>query len=330
MEEDLEYAESTVSSVREVFLTDAEKNAMRQFCLQNLQLKKMQDGSKQERQVFTKIVKDKRAALLKWLKENQGKCYTLPKSIYKDAEAQLSREGLASVPPYLRLQKNTADSSITPTVAELSIMDVTKERVAEKGENPMQALINTIVDGARMNIRTTKESISLSDKLERGIKPIELDEVPEDIAAEMISMHKAAQVSKKKSGESRNLTSDTSGIIKTLQPQVAQVLEKVGRTSQQVQLDGVKGVHRIVKKASSRAPKITLKIYEETVAKVLTDLHLDTETLDSLMTSFILKRKEIVKRVQLAITKLPKASTTSIKLLSLKEKDDSEESSGSE
>jgi len=322
MEEDLDFAESTVSSVREVSLNDAEKNAMRQFCLQNLQLKKMQENSKEERGVFTKVVKDKRASLLKWLKEHQGKCYTLPKSMYRDAEAELSKEGLASVPPYLRLQKNTADSSITPTVAELSIMDVTKERVAERKENPMQALINTIVDGARMNIRSTKESISLSDKLERGVKPIELDEVPDDIAEEMILMHKAAQVSKKKSGEARNLTSDTSGIIKTLQPQVAQVLEKVGRTSQQVQLDGVKGIHRIVKKSSSRAPKITLKIYEETVAKILDDQKLNSETLDALMISFILKRKEIVKRVQLAITKLPKSTSTSIKLLSLKEKED--------
>lgn len=325
MEEDFDLAESTVSSTREVSLTDAEKQAMRQFCLQTLQLKKVSGDLKEDRKHHAGIVKEKRAKLMEWLKLNRNKCYTLPKTIYKDAEIELSKEGLASVPPYLRLQKNTTDANITPTVAELSIMDVTIDRVLEKKENPLQSLILTIVEGAKTNIRTFKEAIALSDKLERGIKPIELDEVPEDIAGEMIKMHKAAQVCKKKSENARAMTSDTNSIVKTLQPKVAQVLEKCGRSSQQIQLDGVKGMHRIVKSTSARAPKVTLKIFEESVSSVLKDMDLDGSTVESIVDSFTKKRKEIIKRVQLKITKLPKATSSSIRLVSVAEKDESEE-----
>jgi hypothetical protein len=62
------------------------------------------------------------------------------------------------------------------------------------------------------------------------------------------------------------------------------------------------------------------------VTRVLSEVRLDATTLDSIMGSFHEKRKEIVKRVQLQITKLPKSSTSSIKLLSMKEKESSSES----
>jgi hypothetical protein len=180
MEPDFEEAEQVMSahesSLKTPTLTEAEKNAMRKFCIQSIQLKKSQAQLKKEKEEFMLTVKENRAKLQEWIRSQEQKCYIMPKQFYKEKEKELESLGVTDIPCYLRMQKNTSDSSITPSVAETAIMQVDEELYLEKvqqGKNTMKALIESIMDNVRNSVRSTKESIALSKSSEKGLKPME-------------------------------------------------------------------------------------------------------------------------------------------------------------
>lgn len=321
--DDVDHAESVMSaheqSLKPPVLSDAERQAMRQFCLQSLRLKQQQEAFKQERKDLSTQVKDNRAKLQEWMRSQGCKCFVMPRQVFKEAEQELSGGGLPSVPPYLRMQRNTSDSAITPAVAESAIMDLDDQSVLERiddGALPFDALVKAIVDAARNSVRSVKESIALSESIEKGMKPLEVEEVPSDIAQLMIDMHKAQQKSKATSSVQREASADVSSALKKLQPTVASVLDKTGRSSQQVTLDGMQGQHRIVKRVSSRAQKVTLSLFEDVVAKTLKSLPLDTSNGGSLLQSFRPVKKQLVRAVQLKLNSLPKKESVKVSLVS--------------
>lgn len=340
MDEDFSYTESVMSthsaSLKQPVLSEAERQAMRQFCLVSLKLKQAQDEVKAERKTLAASVKTNKAKLADWIREQGkgGRCFTLPRELYRSAERSLSGGGLPPPPPYLRLSRNTTDAAITPAIAETAIMDFDKDAYAEIVQdektkpNPTQALIKTIVDAVRASIRTFRESVTLSQSLEKGVKPIEIDEVPEEVGQSMVQLHTAQQQAKAKSAALKERTTDVSSTVKRLQPTVGTVLEKTGRNTQQVQLEGVAGRHRIVKRVSARAPKVTLTVFEQCLSEIIaTTAKLDTSDPDKLLKTFTPNvRKDIVKRVQLKLSALPKKESVSIKLQSVAERAGEDES----
>ena len=330
--DDLDAAEEAMSvheqTVHAPALSESERQAMRQFCLQSLRLKQQQSAFKDERKELAAKVKADRAKLHEWMRAQGSRCFVMPRTTFKEAETELSGGGLPAVPPYLRMQRNTSDAAITPAVAESAIMDVDDRSVLERiegGTAPLEALAKAIVDGARNSVRSVKEAVALSESIEKGVKPMEVEEVPPDIARIMVDMHKAQQTSKAKSSVQREATSDLSSTLKRLQPTVASVLDKTGRSSQQVTLDGVQGSHRIVKRVSARAPKVTLSLFEEAVVKVLKSVPIDASDGAALLSSFRSVRKQVVRGVQLKLNGLPKKETVKVSLVSSKEDEDSEE-----
>jgi hypothetical protein len=304
---------------------------MRQFCLQSLRLKEQQSHFKDERKDLAAKVKQDRTKLHEWMRSQGSKCFVMPRGVYKEAEQELSGGGLPTVPPYLRMQRNTSDAAITPAVAESAIMDVDDQSVLERiesGTTPLEALTKTIVDAARNSVRSVKEAVALSESIEKGVKPMEVEEVPEEVAKLMVDMHKAQQQSKAKSTVQREATSDLNATLKRLKPTVASVLDKTGRNTQQVTLDGVQGNHRIVKRVSARAPKVTLSLFEEAVAKVLRSVPIDATNAASLLTSFRAVRKQVVRGVQLKLNGLPKKESVKVSLVSTKEADNDSEEEG--
>lgn len=327
--DDLEHAEEAMSvhekTLQAPSLSEPERQAMRQFCVQSLRLKQQQDAFKEQRKELSSSVKENRAKLQEWMRSQGSKCFVMPRAVFKEAEGELSGGGLPTVPPYLRMQKNTSDAAITPAVAESCIMDLDDQSVLERidsGSTPLEALAKAIVDAARNSVRSVKEAIALSESIEKGVKPMEVEEVPEDIARLMVNMHKAQQQSKAKSTVQREATSDVSSALKRLQPAVASVLDKTGRNSQQVTLDGVQGNHRIVKRVSARTPKITLTLFEEAVQKTLRSVPLDARNGSTLLQSFRGVRKQVVKGVQLTLNGLPKKESVKVSLVSSHEKEE--------
>jgi hypothetical protein len=324
--DDFDHAEEAMSvheqTLHPPILSESERQAMRQFCLQSLRLKEQQSHFKDERKDLASKVKQDRAKLHEWMRAQGSKCFVMPRAIYKDAEQELSGGGLPAVPPYLRMQRNTSDAAITPAVAESAIMDLDDQSVLERiesGVSPLDALTKTIVDAARNSVRSVKEAVALSESLEKGVKAMEVEEVPPDIARLMVDMHKAQQQTKAKSATQREATSDLNSTLKRLQPTVASVLDKTGRNTQQVTLDGVQGNHRIVKRVSARAPKVTLTLFEEAVTKVLRSVPIDASSGATLLASFRSVRKQVVKGVQLKLNALPKKETVKVSLVSTKE-----------
>lgn len=318
-------------TVHAPMLSDSERQAMRQFCLQSLRLKQQQSSFKGERKDLAAKVKADRTKLHEWMRSQGSKCFVMPRTVFKDAETELSGGGLPAVPPYLRMQRNTSDAAITPAVAESAIMDVDHQSILERIESgvaPLDALAKAIVDAARNSVRSVKEAVALSESIEKGVKPMEVEEVPEDIARLMVDMHKAQQQSKAKSTVQREATSDLNSTLKRLQPTVASVLDKTGRSSQQVTLDGVEGNHRIVKRVSARAPKVTLSLFEEAVVKVLRSVPIDASNGGTLLSSFQGVRKQVVRGVQLKLNGLPKKETVKVSLVSSKEADEESEEEG--
>jgi hypothetical protein len=179
-------------------------------------------------------------------------------------------------------------------------------------------------------VRSVKEAVALSESIEKGMKPLEVEEVPEDIARLMVQMHAAQQKSKAHTAVQREATSDTNATIKRLQPTVAHVLDKTGRNSQQVTLDGVQGRHRIVKRTSARAPKVTLTVFEQALAQTIKSVPLDTSNPPAMLLSFRAVRKQIVRGVQLTLNSLPKKETSKVALVSVHETDAADASDGEE
>lgn len=319
-----------VSNLKTPALTEAEKNAMRQFCLKSIELKKSQSDIKRQKLEYTSTIKENRTFLQEWIRSQGKKCFIMPKHIYHESVKELEPLGVAAdLPCYLRLQKNTSDSSITPSVAEASIMQFNDQLFQEKIQNnmnPVKALIESILDNARNSIRSTKETVSLSKNAEKGLKPMEVEEVPEDIAEIMVEMYKAQQVGNIKVAEKKEKTSDVAKTIKALEPTVASILEKTGESKQDVTLDGIPGRHRLKRKIESKgSSKINLTKFEEILTNVLESVPLETENPKNIVQSFKLYRKDIVKRVQLRLTSIPKKEVVNIKLISKYDKEESEE-----
>ena len=310
----------------QVSLTDAERQALRQFVTQSLRLRDTQGTVKAQKTELAKTVKDKRARLQEWIRSQDSKCFVIPRARFQEAERELSAQGMPSLPPYLRLQRNTTDAAITNAVAETAVMDLDVEILKEYAQEKdlVTALKEAIVQGARISIRSSKEAVALAPSQEKGVRPIDIPEVPEDIAEEMIAMFRAQQSAKATGSMIREKTTDISSSIKTLQPQVAEVLKKTGRTSQQIQLDGVKGLHKIVRKETSKSQKVTIKVFEEAVSNVLSSMRFRTRNLEDFIASYEQHKKDIVKRVQLQLSSMPKTTTTTVKLSTIDDEEEEE------
>ena len=323
MEHDIQETESILSakSIPPPVLSENDREVIRQFCAQSLQLKTSTRDLREERKKWNDKTKAKRKYLQDWIRENgKGKCFVLPRDLYHESEDALSKSGLPSIPPYLRLQRNTTDANITPAVAETAVLDVEPDNLRElaREKKPLEALVHAIVDSARNSIRTHRESIALANSLEKGTKALDIPELPKEIAKEMVEMHEAQSRSKVLGQKFKARTSDANANVKKLQPKVAEILDKAGTTSQPVKLQGGQ-MHRIVKTNTARSCKVNIKMFEEAVSETVQTLGLEADTIDAVIKSFMPRRKELIKRVQLKLASAPKKATTSVKLVPVKQ-----------
>jgi hypothetical protein len=60
-------------------------------------------------------------------------------------------------------------------------------------------------------------------------------------------------------------------------------------------------------------------MFEEAVSETVQTLGLEADTIDAVIKSFMPRRKELIKRVQLKLASAPKKATTSVKLVPVKQ-----------
>ena len=325
MEDDLATADSIVSAktAPPPPITEDDRKMVREFCTHSLELQRAKKEAAAAKKELLETQRKKRKALMDWIREQgQGRCFVIPRAAYSEAEQSAAKQGLeGGVPPYLRLQRTTTDANITAEVAETSVMDLDAASVKEheaSGKNPMQALVSAIVDSARASIRTNRESVLLSSSVEKGMKVMEVPELPNDAAESMVELHFAVAKAKQISATCKPKTATTTEKIKQLEPGVASFLEKSGRNTQQVRLAGG-GLHRIAAKESARSSKVTLKVFEDAVATAITSLGFKLESVDAALASLEEKKKQLVKSIQLHLNGLPKKTSTKVVFKSLRE-----------
>lgn len=311
--EDLASTQSVLDAHEQVpVLTEEEKASVKRFCLASKELDAENKALREARKALNAVQKSKKKWLQEWVREQGSKTFVLPRLAYKNADTEMGKDGLAPVPPYLRLTKNTTDATITTSVAEAAVMDVDADHVRELCEKlaPLDALLEAIVDTARTSIRTSRESVSITEKLEKGVRSIEVPEMPEPVARAMIDMHRASQKVKKLASSHKEKTAKAQEAVKKLQPTVASFLDKTGKASQVVKLGG--GKAKIVKKLTSRSIKVTLGAFEEYVRDTLTDLKLPIGV-EAMLVSFSKSQKACAKGLMLRLNAIPKVSKSTVK-----------------
>jgi hypothetical protein len=327
MNTDIADADAVVSAHAQpqIEISERERMLVKQFCSQNMNLKLSTAQLKDEKKRLADDQKAKRKTLMDAIRERgEGKCFLMPRSVYKEVEEEAAKRGYkATIPTYLRLQKTTTDSNITAEVAESAILDMEKSKFMElvSTKNPAAALIECIVDNARSSIRTSRESIVLSENPEKGLKFMDIPELEPATATEMSSLFLISQETKKLLEREKAATSETKSNIKKLEPNVASFLEKCGRKSQQIRLQGG-GLYKISSTKSSRATKITIKMFEQAVSECVAALHIDTSDADNCLKSLEEKKRDLVKKVQLKLNAVPKKTSCKIGFAALHEKPD--------
>lgn len=249
-------------------VTETDREAIRTFCEAYIGRDELSAKTKQDTKALKAQSAQARARLEEWMRENGVSCAVLPRSELGRLETLLSKDGLPSLPPYIRMKRNNCDRAITAEVVDAAFRAVSRDGIAEQGvdEGPV-ALCNAIVDAVRRSVRSFKEQCTLSDSLERGKKPVQVPEVPAEIAGEAFTLHASFARAKAARSVCKAFVAPRETLIKQQQPVVESVLDKLCVSSQQVEVGGAP--YRLVKRSSTTKPKITLNVLAEVLAEVL-------------------------------------------------------------
>ncbi len=300
-------------------MTAREKKALREFCLTSLEQKRKAEECKVQKKQESQTIKAAREELDAWIRQQgSSRCFVIPKQRYKELEQELSQKGIPPVPCYVRLKKQTSDSTISPATVEESIQELTRESLdaaATKGATPMERLASAIVECLRSNIRSTRESVQLSESLEKGAKHLDVPDMDEVAIQSMVKLHTAQHQAKQINQATKGAEQEVKSELKKLEGVVDKVLTKTNRTAQPISLEGVEGTHKIVKKTSSRSEKLTLTIFQEFLMEALEQLQLG-ESDASAWNAFEKQRSSLIKLLLLRINSMPKKEATNIKLVS--------------
>ncbi len=284
MEKDI--LEEDSSSGDEITIED--RTALKQYCMESKKLKQQIQENNEKHKKIRKIEKEQKKYLTEWMHTQESQSYVMPRSLYKQADKTMAKDGLPRVPPYLRVVKSTTDNTITPDIAKASIIEVDDNEDKEK-------VIEAILDNVRGMIRKTKETVKVTDTLEKGVSVMDIDEVPEEIAKHMIQLHKAKHTPKAEPKELKEK-------LKKIEPTVKQFLEKMGKKSQEIKLEnGEEG--KICKKESIKSPKITLGIFNDCLRKTF-ETHNDLSDLEH--------KKIFLRYLLLVMDSLPKTKSERI------------------
>lgn len=299
-----------------------EKKALREFCLTSLEQKRLAEEAKAQKKEDTQVVKAARSELDEWIRKQNSKCFSIPKQRYKELEAELSAKGIPPLPCYVRLKKQTSDSTISPTTVEESIQEVSWESVEATEGSPLERIAKAIVDTLRKNIRSTRESIQLSESLEKGTKHLEVPDLDEEAIQSVLKLHTAQYHAKQITQASKGAEQESKTELKKLEGVVDKVLTKTNRTAQPITLEGVEGTHKIVKKTSARSEKLTLGTFQEFVVEALEQLELSDSSPQAAWAALEKQKGTLIKLLLLRINSIPKKESTNIKLVSKMEMED--------
>jgi hypothetical protein len=209
------------------------------------------------------------------------------------------------------MKRNNCDRAITAEVVDAAFRAVSREGIVEQSaESGPAALREAIVDAVRRSVRSFKEQCTLSDSLERGKKPVQIPEVPADIAQQAFTLHASFAKAKAARSLCKAVLAPRESLIKEQQPVVEGVLDKLCVSSQQVEVSGAP--YRLVKRSSTSKPKLTLNVLAEVLREVLANEVPDTCSKDGACAVWEASRDTLLRATLMRIAALPASRSSKV------------------
>ena len=245
-------------------LTAEESRAIRDYCRASIKKQQTTEKTKASSKAVRGRATELRGQLEEWMRERHISCAVIPRSVLAEREQQFSAKSAPPLPPFVRLVRNNFDRKITTDVLDAAFRSLTRDAICEQPvEGGREALVSAFVGSVRGSVRSYKEQCRLYDGLPRGQRLADTPELPAEIGHLAADLHGSAAETKgitkarkeELGGGGGGGGGDAEG-IKTLEPKVKQVLEKLGVSSQQVEVGDEP--YRIVRRQSTSKPKVTL------------------------------------------------------------------------
>jgi hypothetical protein len=252
--------------------TPEEQSAIREFCAVSL---KNRDKilSVTERAKALKVEGNAlRKRLLEWLLSEDKEIVQIPRSILKETELRNAKAGLPPLPPYIRHTKNNRDRAILPEIVGQALEEVTMESIMEqmalaeekkKSMGFLRALEAAVLQSVRRAIRGYSDQATLTESIPRGIRPVDIDECPEEVAKWAIALHAASTSARAIDATKREVEGKKKTELEKLQPTIERYFERASFTSQKIVIQGV--AWRLMKKESKVKSKVSLTSLQELI-----------------------------------------------------------------
>lgn len=263
-------------------LTAEENRAIRDYCRASIKKQKTAEKTKATSKTVRGRASELRGQLEEWMRERHIACAVIPRSVLAERERQFSAKSAPPLPPFVRLVRNNFDRKITTDVLDAAFRSLTREAICEQPvERGKEALVSAFVGAVRGTVRSYKEQCRLYDGLPRGQRLADTPELPPEIGHMAADLHGSVAETKSitKARKEEELGGGSAGSgggagdaegLKSLEPKVKQVLEKLGVTSQQVEVGNEP--YRIVRRQSTSKPKVTLNgLRDMLLTQVLAD-----------------------------------------------------------
>lgn len=293
--------------------TKKEKICLSSYCSLSLECKKAEKESNEKIKNLKPLVKDLRANLLETLRSDKIEICVISQEQRKEADKRLAAKGLPSVPPYIRISKNSKDLKIGDSVISEAIHSVTENDLAEcEIENGKDALIFCIINAVRRIIRSFNEQVKLSESVPRGIKSADVPFANEKLAEEAIRLFEESETILRSEKTKRE---NVAVLKKEMSTKLSSMLSYFARgniTHQRVILENMP--FNLCKKVSVIKPKINFALLED----LLTSEIQDADTMKDAMKILQSNRDQITKQVLVKVSTLPSKTKVSIHLQKIK------------
>lgn len=257
-DERLEEADSIAESQALITPTEQEKNCIANFCSLSLKHKKLENDAKETLKDVKPIVKDLRDDILERMKVSNFEIVQIPQAMRKEANARLQD----SLPPYIRVIKNTKDISITSEIIEEALENLSEEEVQEK-QGDVEAIVEALLCGVRRLIRSFNEQAKLTDSIPRGVKPADIEFADEDLAREAIRLHEQNNLVLKTEKEKRDRQDSFKVDIEKQGEVLKGFFQRANTCTQRVNMEGQ--AYNLCCRTTVTRPKVTIKVLQEFV-----------------------------------------------------------------
>jgi len=246
-----------------------EKTILSSFCNTSLKCKLMEESTREKLKPKKEQIKILRDELFSLLKEDE--ILVIPQNIRQKINNELLKSGKKEIPPYIRKVKNNKDNAITNEIIRECVEKLNPDDILESQEEEgPDALLESIMQNLRRNVRTYTEQIKISDSVPRGVKAADVPFADAQLSEKAFTFHDALMDILLSESEKREKIRDVKEQLNRKKGDVDKFFEKNNINSQRVILEGCP--YNLVRRVTVSKPKLTMKLTENIISKAIQEL----------------------------------------------------------